>query len=154
VQVGGGGDLPPVLKKWRVDFGHGLWPESDRAVSDAAARLLRGERVEIEMKNKLLGLGLGLTLSTLGVVAVPATASFADTTCYTGCTTPATGTSTPVTVAPQPMSTPIEPVQAPAAAGLPFTGADIEGMATVGAGALVLGGLMVRRSRRLRRVTA
>jgi hypothetical protein len=110
------------------------------------------------MKSKLLGLGLGLTLSALGVVAVPAAAAFGDAsqpaTCYTGCTTPATGTSTPVTVAPEPLSTPIEPTQAPAAGGLPFTGADIEEMAAVGAGALVLGGLMVRRSRRQRHITA
>ena len=39
--------------------------------------LLRGEGVESEMRSKLLGLGLGLTLSTLGVVAVPSMA-FAD----------------------------------------------------------------------------
>ncbi len=111
------------------------------------------------MKSKLLGMGLGLTLSALGVVAVPAAVAFADTpaspvTCYTGCTTPATGTSTPVTVAPQPLSTPIAPVQEPAASGLPFTGADIEEMAAVGAGALVLGGFLVRRSRRQRQATA
>lgn len=110
------------------------------------------------MKSKLLGLGLGLTMSALGVAAVPAAAAFADTsvqpaTCYTGCTTPATGTSTPVTPAPLPLSTPIAPVQEPAAGGLPFTGADIEEMAAVGAGALMLGGFMVRRSRRLRQAT-
>ncbi|HLM96866.1 MAG TPA: hypothetical protein VK283_11165 [Acidimicrobiales bacterium] len=109
------------------------------------------------MKSKLLGLGLGLTMSALGVAAVPAAAAFADTsvqpaTCYTGCTTPATGTSTPVTVAPQPLQ--VAPVQEPAASGLPFTGADIEEMAAVGAGALVLGGVMVRRSRRQRQATA
>ena len=109
------------------------------------------------MKSKLLGLGLGLTMSALGVAAVPAAAAFADTsvqpaTCYTGCTTPATGTSTPVTVAPQPLQ--VAPVQEPTAGGLPFTGADIEEMAAVGAGALVLGGVMVRRSRRQRQATA
>ncbi len=111
------------------------------------------------MKSKLLGLGLGLTMSTLGVAAVPAAAAFADTsvqpaTCYTGCTTPATGISTPVpvTVAPQPLQ--VAPVQEPTASGLPFTGADIEEMAAVGAGALILGGVMVRRSRRQRQATA
>src|ERR1700676_4264561 len=101
------------------------------------------------MRSKLLGLGLGLTLSTLGVVAVPSMA-FADATCYTGCTTPATGVSTPVT----PMNLPAEPQQAQSAGGLALTGADIEGMATIGAGALVVGGLLVRRSRRLHRATA
>ena len=109
------------------------------------------------MKSKLLGMGLGLTLSALGVVAVPAAVAYADTpaqpaTCYTGCTTPATGTSTPVTPAPLPL-TQISPVQEPAAGGLPFTGADIQEMAAVGAGALILGGFMVRRSRRVRQAT-
>ena len=109
------------------------------------------------MKSKLLGMGLGLTLSALGVVAVPAAVAYADTpaqpaTCYTGCTTPATGTSTPVTPAPLPL-TQIAPVQEPAAGGLPFTGADIQEMAAVGAGALILGGFMVRRSRRVRQAT-
>ena len=109
------------------------------------------------MKSKLLGLGLGLTMSALGVAAIPAAAAFADTsvqpaTCYTGCTTPATGTSTPVTVAPVPLQ--VAPVQEPTASGLPFTGADIEEMAAVGAGALILGGVMVRRSRRQRQATA
>jgi hypothetical protein len=104
------------------------------------------------MRSKLLGLGLGLTLSTLGVVAVPSMA-FADATCYTGCTTPATGVSTPVTPMNLPAA-PVEPQQAQSAGGLALTGADIEGMATIGAGALVVGGLLVRRSRRLHRATA
>jgi hypothetical protein len=106
------------------------------------------------MRSKLLGLGLGLTLSTLGVVAVP-TMAFADATCYTGCTTPATGVSTPAAVVttPAPVSAPVEPTQANSG-GLALTGADIEGMVTIGAGALVVGGLMVRRSRRLNRATA
>jgi hypothetical protein len=105
------------------------------------------------MRSRLLGLGLGLTLATLGVVAVP-TMAYADATCYTGCTTPMTGVSTPV-VTPNvttPAAAPAEPAQA--AGGLALTGADIEGMATIGAGALVVGGLMVRRSRRLHRATA
>jgi hypothetical protein len=101
------------------------------------------------MRSKLLGLGLGLTLSTLGVVAVP-TVAFADATCYTGCSSPGGGT-VPATV---PVSAPVEPTQAPAAGGLALTGADIEGMAAVGAGALVVGGLLVRRSRRQHQATA
>jgi hypothetical protein len=72
---------------------------------DAAAPLLRGEGLTSEMKSKLLGLGLGLTMAA-------------------------------------------------ATNALPFTGADIEGMAAIGAGALVAGGLMVRRSRRVRRAAA
>jgi len=103
------------------------------------------------MKKKILGMGFGLTMATLGVVAVPATVAFADTstapsTCYTGCSAPQQVTP-PVT---EPPSAPITapPVAAPTQASLPFTGADIEGMAAIGAGALVLGGVLVRRSRR------
>ena len=105
------------------------------------------------MKSKLVGLGLGFAaLSTLGVVAVPAVA-YADattgnTTCYTGCSAPLVTTPTPTVVAPT------EPKQAAASGGLAFTGADIEGMAAIGAGALVVGGAMVRRSRRQRQAQA
>jgi hypothetical protein len=123
---------------------------------DAAAGLLRGEGLKSEMKSKLLGLGLGLTLSTLGVVAVPAAVAFADTapsTCYTGCETSIT--SPPVTTAVTPVVTEPAPIAKTAAgATLPFTGADIEEMVAVGAGALMVGGLMVRRSRRVRRAAA
>jgi hypothetical protein len=107
------------------------------------------------MKSKLVGLGLGLAaLSTLGVVAVPAVA-YADattgnTTCYTGCSAPTTGVVTPQTV----VTVPTEPTPAAASGGLAFTGADIEGMAAIGAGALVVGGALVRRSRRQRQVQA
>lgn len=104
------------------------------------------------MKTKLLGLGLGLVMSA-AVVVVPS-AAFADTTCYTGCSGPTSGVTTPPTSTPAPAQAPIEPVAAPTSGGLPFTGADIEGMAAVGAGALVLGGVMVRRSRRHSRAAA
>jgi len=103
------------------------------------------------MKKRLLGLGLGLAISTAGVVAVP-TMAFADSTCYTGCSGPSGGVTTQVE--PAPVSAPIEPVAAPASGGLPFTGADIEGMAAIGAGALVLGGVMMRRGRRHGQATA
>ena len=106
------------------------------------------------MNRKLLGLGLGLALSTLGVVAVP-TMAFADSTCYTGCSGPAVGGSTATSApAPIPVSSPVEPAQAPASGGLAFTGADIEGMAAVGAGALLVGGVLIRRSRRHGQATA
>ena len=65
--------------------------------------------------------------------------------------------STAVTAArPQPGShlRPLLALATALAGGLALTGADIEGMATIGAGALVVGGLMVRRSRRLHRATA
>ena len=105
------------------------------------------------MKSKLVGLGLGfVALSTLGVVAVPAVASAStgnSGVCYPTC--PArtvSGNGTPL------VQTPAEPPQAPASGGLAFTGADIEGMAAIGAGALVVGGALVRRSRRQRQVQA
>ena len=114
------------------------------------------------MKSKILGLGLGLAVSTLGVVAVPAAVAFADTppvtNCYTGCTTPLTSPPTTPVTTPAPLVSapiaPVEPKAAVAAGGLPFTGADISEMAAVGAGAIVAGGLLVRRSRRLRQVAA
>jgi hypothetical protein len=108
------------------------------------------------MKSKLVGLGLGLAaLSTLGVVAVPAVAyadaSTGNTTCYPGCSSATSSPPTTQTV----VVTPTEPAkQAAASGGLAFTGADIEGMAAIGAGALVVGGALVRRSRRQRQVQA
>jgi hypothetical protein len=95
------------------------------------------------MKKKLLGLGLGVAMSA-AVVALP-TAAFADSTCYTGCSQ-SQGGVTPQVVN-TPAVAPVEPKQA-ASGGLPFTGADIEEMAAVGAGALLVGGALVRRSRR------
>ena len=94
-----------------------------------------------------------MVLSTVGVTVVPAMA-YADSTCYTGCTVvtvpPSGGTHDGTVV---PVSAPVSaPASSPAA--LPFTGADIEGMAAVGAGALLVGGALVRRSRRQRRATA
>ena len=110
------------------------------------------------MKSKLLGLGLGLTLSALGVAAVPAAAAFADTaptTCYTGCTTAITSPPvTPVVTQATPVVEPAPIAKVAGGGSLPFTGADIEEMAAVGAGALLVGGLMVRRSRRVRQVAA
>lgn len=87
------------------------------------------------MKHKIQVLAIGLGLGLCATVGFSATA-FADSTCYTGCqppTTPYDGGSPPVTTS---------------SAGLAFTGADIEGLAAVGAGALVGGGLLLRVRRR------
>ena len=101
------------------------------------------------MKSKLVGLGLGLALSAVGVVVAPTMAS-ADSTCYTGCSTPNGSTTVPVTTP----VTPVVPTQEPlSSGGLALTGADIEEMAAVGAGALLVGGVLVRRSRRQRQAT-
>lgn len=108
------------------------------------------------MNKKVLGLGLGLTLTALGVAALPPTA-YADSTCYTGCSGPSGGVTTPVTPAPvsaPTVSAPVAPVQAPTSGALPFTGTDIEGMAAVGVGTVVAGCVMVRRSRRHRQARA
>jgi hypothetical protein len=130
------------------------------------------------MKTKLVGATLGFAaLSTLGVVAIPAlafgqTTGNTGTTCYPVCpsptVTPSSSIPTPTVVPPlvtpavsTPTTTPVTPVsaktsaptQAPTSGGLPFTGADIEGMAAIGGGAVVIGGVLVRRSRRLRRST-
>ncbi|HTT86523.1 MAG TPA: hypothetical protein VMF60_04070 [Acidimicrobiales bacterium] len=104
------------------------------------------------MKSKLVGLGLGLALSALGVVIAPTMAS-ADSTCYTGCSTPSGSTipTTAVTQATTPTLAKTEPVSS---SSLALTGADIEEMAAVGAGALVLGGVLVRRSRKQRQASA
>ncbi len=103
------------------------------------------------MRRQFLVLGLLLAVTTLGVITVPVRA-YADSTCYTGCTTSITGNSTtPVTVAATVVTTPpIEPKTATSSGGLALTGADIGAMATIGAGALLVGGLMIRRSRRHR----
>jgi hypothetical protein len=104
------------------------------------------------MKSKLVGLGLGIAaMATLGVVAAPAVA-YADSTCYTGCAGTTGGTVPPQVVTATTVAPPVEPKAA--SSGLAFTGADIEGMAAIGAGALVVGGALVRRSRRQRQVQA
>ena len=103
------------------------------------------------MKRKLLGLGFGVALSTVGVVVAPA-AAFADATCYTGCSTPQTGTN-PVTPS-APAQAQTQPPSNPASGGLPFTGADIAEMTAVGAGAVLLGGVLVQRGRRQRQASA
>jgi len=99
------------------------------------------------MKKKWLGIGFG-TAMTLAGVMVPAVAAQADpgTTCYTLCTSPQQGRhdpTPPVTKAAVVVSS----------SSLAFTGADIEEMTLFGAGALIVGGTLVRRSRR-RRLTA
>ncbi|HEY7948609.1 MAG TPA: hypothetical protein VID75_13105 [Acidimicrobiales bacterium] len=91
------------------------------------------------MKMRWLGLGLGTVLTLAGVV-VPSVTASADSTCYTGCSSPPPSSHQP---------TPATKVSV-ASDGLAFTGADIEEMTALGAGALVVGGVLVRRSRRRR----
>jgi hypothetical protein len=89
-------------------------------------------------------IGSGLALAS--VFAVPGMAS-ADTTCYTGCTPP---TVSPSSV-PPPTTHGTDPLRTTSVANgsssLPFTGADIGELAAVGAGAIVIGGVLARRRR-------
>jgi len=89
------------------------------------------------MKTRLLGLGVG-TILTLAGVMVPAVAAHADSSCYTACTpTQSTGPAPDANDA-----------HAVSSSDLAFTGADIEEMTAIGAGALVVGGVLLRRNRR------
>ena len=90
------------------------------------------------MKMRLLGLGLGSVLTLAGVM-VPAVAAKADSTCYTDCPAPLPQGDAPVAVT---------KADSVSSSSLAFTGADIEEMTAFGAGALVVGGILVRRSRR------
>jgi hypothetical protein len=85
----------------------------------------------------------GLALASL--FAVPAVAGAATTTCYTGCTP---GTVNNNVVAP-PSTDPVSTAASVAngSSSLPFTGADIGELAAVGAGAIVVGGVLARRRR-------
>ncbi|HVC71025.1 MAG TPA: hypothetical protein VNC61_12290 [Acidimicrobiales bacterium] len=92
------------------------------------------------MKIRWLGIGLGTVLTFAGVV-VPSVTASADSTCYTGCSSPPPSSHEP---------TPATKTVSVSSDGLAFTGADIEEMTALGAGALVVGGVLVRRSRRRR----
>lgn len=72
---------------------------------------------------------------------VPAGTAFAEGSCYTNCTTP-TPTDPGAHVAGK--------TAVKSASTLPFTGSDVAGIAAIGAGTLLAGGLMVRHSRRAR----
>jgi hypothetical protein len=99
------------------------------------------------MKIRLLGLGLGSILTLAGVIVPSVTASAdSSSTCYMGC-------------APLPPSShdappPVTKTVAVSSSALAFTGADIEEMTVIGGGALLVGGVLVRRSRRRNRAHA
>jgi len=96
------------------------------------------------MKIRWLGLGFSAAL-TLAGVTIPAVAAEASpsSTCYTLCTSPSTGGHDPTPA-------PVTKAVVVSSGSLAFTGADIEEMTAFGAGALVIGGGLVRRSRRRR----
>ena len=91
-------------------------------------------------------IGSGLALASL--FAVPAVAGATTTTdpgCYTGCTPPTVNNN----VVSPPSTDPVQTAATVAngSTSLPFTGADIGELAAVGAGAIVVGGLLARRRR-------
>jgi hypothetical protein len=101
-----------------------------------------------KLRGFLVGAALGI--SALAVVEMPAVAAFADGTCYTGCTPPANvSTQAPSS---SPATSPSSSTSS--SSSLPFTGADIEELVGIGVGAVLVGGVLVFRSRRSRRVTA
>ena len=89
---------------------------------------------------------IGASIAVASLFAVPVAAGAADTTCYTGCTPP---TVSPNSTLPSPPQT--DPVHTSASvngsSSLPFTGADIGELAVIGAGAIVVGGVLARRRR-------
>ena len=93
---------------------------------------------------------IGAGLAVASMIALPTVAG-ADSSCYTGCTPPIVSpTSVPVS----PKGT--EPVHAAVVAttsngssSLPFTGVDVGELAAVGVGAVVIGGVLTRRRRRI-----
>ena len=89
-------------------------------------------------------LGMLLAVPVAGLLAGTAGA---DTTCYTGCTTPTTGiVSTPADGAATTSSVSTTPTTS--SGGLAFTGADIEEMAVIGVVAIGVGSVLMRGRRR------
>jgi len=90
-------------------------------------------------------IGSGLALAS--VFSVPAVASAATANCYTGCTPPtvANNSVVPPTTSPSGNGTVTPTVSG--SSSLPFTGADVGELAAVGVGAIVVGGILVRRRR-------
>lgn len=100
---------------------------------------------------------IGAGLAVTSMFAVPAVAG-ADATCYTGCTPPTVSPTSVPTPTTSPSDgatgtgtnavTPAATTLANGSSSLPFTGADIGELAAVGAGAIVVGGVLARRRRR------
>jgi hypothetical protein len=97
------------------------------------------------------GPALGVLLA-VPVGGLLAGAAGADTTCYTGCTTPTIGITTTPAATPSDgggPATTAKVVSTPTSSGgLAFTGADIEEMAVIGVVAIGVGAVLVRGRRR------
>ena|ERR1700733_4628562 len=101
------------------------------------------------MKLRLLGTGMAMAVSITGVVLATPVASYASTTCYTGChtSTPKTAGGHPATTATDgaPDATPTAQAQA-----LAFTGANIIVPTGIGGGAILIGGALMYAGKRRR----
>src|SRR5664280_329306 len=92
---------------------------------------------------KRLVIGAGLAVASF--LMVPGMAGAASTGCYTGCAAP-TVAATSVGISPS-SGLPYSPTTPGGSSSLPFTGADVEELAVVGVGAVLAGGLLLRRRR-------
>jgi hypothetical protein len=121
------------------------WIEWERRGIPPFEGMGRESREEEHMKTlkwtQRICIGSGLALASM--FAVPAVAG-ADSTCYTGCV-PATVLGNSVT--PTSGAVPHTTAAVNGSSSLPFTGADIGELAAVGAGAIVVGGILARRRR-------
>ena len=133
------------------------------------------------MTMRRLGRGLGAAAMALAVVGISSVTASADSTCYTGCSPTTTvitgtggghgggtggsgGTKSPVTKSGGSGSSGSgssgsgarTTAESTASSGgsLPFTGADVEELTVGGVGALLVGGVLLRRSRNRRRLQA
>jgi len=94
---------------------------------------------------------IGSSIAVASLFAVPAIAG-ADTTCYTGCTPPAVANNSTLPPPTDAANTTASvsgntTASVSGSSSLPFTGADVGELAAVGAGAIVVGGLLARRRR-------
>jgi hypothetical protein len=85
---------------------------------------------------------IGSSIAVASLFAVPAIAG-ADT-CYTGCEPAAVANNSTV---PPPTGAANTTAAVSGSSSLPFTGADVGELGAVGAGAIVVGGLLARRRR-------
>ena len=113
------------------------------------------------MKARRLLVGGGMIVASVGaaLATMPVTANAAspsDTSCYTSCTPPPPTTDpNQLPFTPSGGTTPTSSnanvtQQQSSVTSLPFTGADVEEIAVVGGGALVVGAVLTRRRRRPR----
>ncbi len=109
-------------------------------------RTSKGDTMKTMKWTQRICIGSGLALASVFSIPMVAGAATPDPTCYTGCTPPevSSATVTPTTVAP---SDPGSTAMVNGSSSLPFTGADIGELAAIGAGAVVIGGVLARRRR-------